>query len=117
LPIKQAFPHNFKVYQDACRSKKMQTGSLLVVKDSNLLYGDKLIINLPTKVHWKQPSEYHFIETGLSALCDYLKNNPIGSLALPALGCGSGGLDWQVVRSMIEQHLAGIDILVTVYEP
>jgi hypothetical protein len=38
-------------------------------------------------------------------------------LALPALGCGSGGLDWQVVRSMIEQHLAGIDIPVTVYEP
>ena len=27
----------------------------------------------------------------------------ITSIAIPALGCGNGGLDWQVVRPLIEQ--------------
>jgi hypothetical protein len=36
---------------------------------------------------------------------------------MPALGCGNGGLDWKVVRPMIEKYLAELDISIWVYEP
>ncbi len=117
LAFKQAFPHNFNVYKRACQDNTLKTGTILAVRDSNLLLGDKLIINLPTKSHWRNPSEYSFIETGLEALRRYLQNNLIGSLALPALGCGNGGLDWRIVKPMIVQYLGAFDFPITVYEP
>ncbi|SDE34999.1 O-acetyl-ADP-ribose deacetylase (regulator of RNase III), contains Macro domain [Mucilaginibacter pineti] len=117
LAFKQAFPHNFRVYADACKTGTFGIGKILPVRDTNLLYGDKLIVNLPTKAHWRQPSEYEFVEAGLIALVDYLKANAVGSLALPALGCGNGGLRWDVVKPMIERYLEQFDIDIVVYEP
>jgi O-acetyl-ADP-ribose deacetylase (regulator of RNase III) len=87
------------------------------VKDSELLLGEQLIINFLTKSHWKSPSTYEYVESGLVALVAYLKENPVRSLAMPALGCGNSGLDWHKVRPMIEQHLGKLDMAIWVYEP
>lgn len=62
LQFKEAFPFNNKVYVQACKDKELSIGKLLAVNDSNLLYGKKLIINFPTKTHWRQPSKYEYIE-------------------------------------------------------
>jgi O-acetyl-ADP-ribose deacetylase (regulator of RNase III) len=117
LQFKQAFPHNFNVYKQACVNGQLKTGQILAVKDSDLLLGDRLIINFPTKSHWKMPSRYEYVESGLIAPVAYLRDNPVKSLAMPALGCGNGGLDWVKVRTMIEDHLSGPDISIWVYEP
>ncbi|AYL94388.1 macro domain-containing protein [Mucilaginibacter celer] len=117
LQFKLAFPHNFEVYRQACLNGNLQTGQVLVVKDSNLLLGERLIINLPTKRHWKLPSAYEYIESGLIALAEYLQANPVQSLAMPALGCGNGGLDWKLVRPMIGHYLGELDTDIWVYEP
>jgi len=117
LQFKQAFPHNFEVYKKACQDGFLKTGNILAVKDSELILGERLIINFPIKMDWRMPAEYHYIESGLIALVAYLKENPVKSLAIPALGCGSGGLDWRKVRPMIERHLGALDISVWVYEP
>jgi len=93
------------------------TGKILAVKDSELLMGERLIINFPTKQHWKLPSRYEYIESGLMALVAYLEENGVGSLAMPALGCGNGGLDWNRVKPLIAQYLSKLDISIWVYEP
>jgi O-acetyl-ADP-ribose deacetylase (regulator of RNase III) len=42
----------------------------------------------------------------------------IRSIALPPLGCGEGGLDWQDVRSLIEEALGDLsEVEVAAYEP
>jgi hypothetical protein len=47
-----------------------------------------------------------------------IRETGIRSVAVPPLGCGNGGLDWRVVRPMIEQALADLDdVDVVVYEP
>ena len=117
LQFKQAFPHNFNVYQQACLNGQLVTGKILAVKDSELLLGERLIINFPTKQHWKVPSKYEYVESGLIALIAYLQANPVKSMAIPALGCGNGGLDWQKVKPMIENHLFQLDMPIWVYEP
>jgi hypothetical protein len=58
----------------------------LAVADRNLLGGNKLILNLPTKTYWRLPSEYAYIENGLFALRDYMINHQVESITLPALG-------------------------------
>ena len=45
LQFKEAFPHNNKVYINACKNKQLEPGKLLAVWDNNMLLGKKLIIN------------------------------------------------------------------------
>jgi O-acetyl-ADP-ribose deacetylase (regulator of RNase III) len=117
LQFKQAFPHNFGVYRKACSKGELGIGKILAVHDRNLLLGDKLILNVPTKTDWRLPSRYDYVDRGLTALREYITAHRISSLAVPALGCGNGGLDWNRVRPMIERRLVGIDCAIFVYEP
>jgi O-acetyl-ADP-ribose deacetylase (regulator of RNase III) len=116
LQFKEGFPHNFQVYREACKSGQLQIGELLVVKDCNLIFGEKLIINFPTKTHWLLPSEYSYIESGLIALRACIREHRIQSIAMPALGCGNGGLNWTIVKGMIGKQLSNLDAEIAVYE-
>lgn len=117
LQFKEAFAHNNKVYVAACKRHELVPGKLLAVHDSNLLYGNKLIINFPTKTHWRQPSEYEYIETGLKALRELIVNDQIKSIAIPPLGAGNGGLDWSKVKPMIIKALEDLPADIQIFEP
>ena len=117
LQFKEAFPQNNKIYIEKCKKKELMPGKLLSVWDSNLILGKKLIINFPTKTHWRQPSKYEYIENGLISLVDLIIKENIKSIALPPLGCGNGGLQWSIVQEMIIKHLENINIEINVYEP
>ena len=117
LQFKEAFPHNNKVYINACKNKQLEPGKLLAVWDNNMLLGKKLIINFPTKTHWRYPSKYEYVEKGLVALVELIKKDGIQSIALPPLGCGNGGLEWPRVKEMISKYLGHLPIEITVFEP
>ena len=118
LQFKENFPHNFRVYSSACKESELMPGRMLVVRDSNLTLGERIIINFPTKVHWRNKSEYSYIEDGLKALVEVIREYKITSIAIPPLGCGNGGLNWNVVKKMIEAYLSLLtDVDIEVYEP
>lgn len=117
LQFKKAFPDNFAYYQKACRAGDVQPGRMLVFETGAML-GLKYIINFPTKKHWRGESEYEYIKSGLEALVAEVKRHGIRSIALPPLGCGLGGLDWNRVRPMIETAFAGVpNVEVLLFEP
>lgn len=117
LQFKKAFPNNFKAYSDACKSGNIGIGKLFITRDNNLNTGDKIIVNFPTKKDWRKPSEYSFIEKGLDDLIQAIKTYQIKSIAIPPLGAGNGGLEWERVKKIIEQKLESLDIDIFVYEP
>lgn len=118
LHFKERFPYNFSVYEKVCKRKELAPGKMLVVRDSDMALGDRIIINFPTKVHWRNPSKYEYIESGLKDLVRVVKEYGITSLAIPPLGCGNGGLDWGIVRGMIEDAMEPLkDVDVSIYEP
>lgn len=118
LQFKKAFPTNFKLYKEACKQQNIGIGQLFVAKDSNLASGEKLIINFPTKTTWRKPSEYIYIEKGLDDLLKIIETHNIKSIAIPPLGAGNGGLEWENVKTIIEKKLAHLkDIDVFIYEP
>jgi hypothetical protein len=53
----------------------------------------------------------------LDALREYLNENDICSIAIPAPGCGNGRLDWVMVKKLLEDKLADLPIDIRVYEP
>lgn len=117
LQFKKAFLNNFKAYEEACKRKEIKIGKLFVTRDRNLNTGEKIIINFPTKTDWQKPSEYSYIEAGLNDLISVIKNYEIKSIAIPPLGSGNGGLEWERVKKMINDKLNSIDIEIFVFEP
>jgi len=117
LQFKNAWPENFVAYEKACKNGEVQPGRMLVVT-TGALTGPRLIINFPTKRHWRGKSRLEDIDAGLADLVEVIKARGIRSIAVPPLGAGLGGLDWNEVRPRIEAALSELpDVHVRVYEP
>lgn len=115
--FKRAFPENFAAYAAACKRGEVKPGRMLIVATGKLV-GPRYVVNFPTKRHWRGKSRIEDIELGLAALVEEVERLRLRSIAIPPLGCGLGGLDWQDVRPRIVRAFAALsDVRVLLYEP
>jgi O-acetyl-ADP-ribose deacetylase (regulator of RNase III) len=109
LQFKQKFPADyFKAYKLACQNGELATGSVQVYELKNAQTNPRYIINFPTKRHWRQTSRIADIESGLQSLVKTVELYGIKSVAMPALGCGLGGLHYAEVKPLIEKAFADL---------
>ncbi len=117
LQFKKKWPTNFKAYAEACKAGLVKPGHMFIYH-AGALATPKYIINFPTKDHWRGKSRIEFIQDGLVDLVTQIKAYRITSIAIPPLGCGNGGLDWQQVKPLIEQAFTAIpEVEVRLFEP
>lgn len=117
LQFKQAWPEMAEEYQRLCRCGEMRPGQVQVW-ETRTLHDPKYIINFPTKREWFRSSNYADIASGLASLAQAIRERNIRSVAVPALGCGAGGLAWSKVRPMIEQAFADLpEVRVLLFGP
>jgi len=116
LQFKERYPDNYVQYVAACKRGEVNIGKMFITA-TNSMVNPKWIINFPTKQHWMHKSSYEFINAGLDDLVIQLKERNIKSLAIPPLGAGQGGLDWQKVKAILIEKLSGLDIEIVIYEP
>ncbi|HEU5281997.1 MAG TPA: macro domain-containing protein [Gammaproteobacteria bacterium] len=117
LQFKKAFPDVFKAYKNACDTGTMQIGKIHIYEQptSELHH---YIINFPTKDDWKKPSKIEYIRKGLKSLTEAVQQYKIRSIAIPALGCGQGGLKWEDVLPLIRSAFESMpEVKVIVYPP
>lgn len=112
LAFRERYPEMYKEYRKACEVSAIRIGRIAVWRTIS-----EWVVNFPTKRHWRDKSEYEYIESGLQSLRNYLSEQGNVSVAVPALGCGHGGLDWNRVRPMIEQALGNLQADIEVFEP
>jgi len=117
LQVREAFPASTAEYMAAAKRGAVRVGRVLVTPSGSLV-GPRWIIHFPTKKHWRHPSRIEWVRAGLVDLVRVLRELGIRSVAVPALGCGAGGLDWIEVRREIEHAFVGVaDVEVVVHEP
>lgn len=117
LQFKRRYPENFKAYKRACDLDEVEIGRMFVT-ETHQLTGPRLIINFPTKKHWRADSRVEYIREGLKDLVRVIREREIRSIAVPPLGSGNGGLDWREVRPLVEAALAPIENLrVEIFDP
>ena len=117
LQFKNRFPSNFKAYAAACRAGEVHCGRMFVFGTEELL-NPKWIVNFPTKCHWRNKSRLEDIAEGLDDLADVVERLGVKSISMPPLGCGLGGLEWRIVKPLIERKLAKLaGCSVIVHEP
>ena len=113
LDFKQRYPQMFEDYKARCSIGNVKPGTPYLWEDERVQ-----ILNFPTKRHWRDNSLIQDIELGLAYLAQHYTELGIHSIAMPPLGCGNGGLDWNVVKPLITRYLSHIpDLEVFVYEP
>ena len=128
---KYQFPDVYVAYQDACRSRRITATKPYLYKREGSLdeeladFGTDLAIPnavkwfllFATKRKWRENSRLEDIEGGLDWVQQNFTQQGIQSLAMPALGCGLGGLNWKDVGPLMCKYLHGIGIPVAIYLP
>lgn len=113
LTFKKKFPDMYRDYEKKCKKNEVQLGKPYCYHIS----GNRLIINFPTKNHWKENSNIKMIEEGLEYLLTHFKSWGVTSIAFPPLGCGNGKLKWDDVLPLMRAYLMKLSIPVEIYAP
>jgi O-acetyl-ADP-ribose deacetylase (regulator of RNase III) len=116
LQFRQAYPENFRAYAKAAKHGQVVPGQMFVWETGHLS-PPRLIINFPTKRHWRGNSRIEDIRAGLKDLVRCIYEYHITSIAVPPLGCGNGGLRWSDVHELIVKALDPVNIEVLLYAP
>lgn len=112
LAFKKQYPEMYRDYVRRCDEHEVKLGEPYPYEAS-----DHLIINFPTKEHWRSVSRRSDIVAGLEYLERHYKQWGVRSLAVPPLGCGNGQLEWRVVGPVLLRHLRRLDVPVELYAP
>ncbi len=104
LQFKQAFPDNFNAYQKATKRQQIIPGKMFVFETGRLT-NPRIIINFPTKRHWRGKARLEDIKAGLQDMEQVIRQYHIRTIAIPPLGCGNGGLNWGEVLPLILKSL------------
>jgi len=109
--FKRLYPEMYERYRHLCQEGKLDAGMLYIYRTPN-----KIIVNFPTKKHWRQPSKVEYIEAGLQKFVEHYTDYGISSVSFPQLGCGHGELDWEAqVQPVMERYLQNLPIPVYVH--
>ena len=104
---RERWPGLLSPYREACFSGALAIGKVWTFPlPSAEPTGIKYVICLPTKADWRDPSLLTYVDTGLVALVDEVRYLDLSRIAIPALGCGYGGLAWGPVRETMIRRLA-----------
>lgn len=109
------------IYQSMCNAGRLEPGQLVVLGEAGQLPDleerpllelsgqRKAVWLLATKDDWRHPSRLEWVDQGLQSMAEFAKEHDVESIALPAIGCGLGGLRWRDVKYLVEKYFAEVD--------
>lgn len=116
--FKIKFPDYYLDYLNKCKNNKMCRWTPDIYKTKMDI--PKYIVSFPTKYYWKDKSNISDIQQGMHSLRIAADALSIRSIAIPPVGCGLGGLNWNEVKPIIEtafRNPSTIDRLIAIYYP
>ena len=111
--FKNRYPDAYEAYKMACDMELVEPGAMFHFQRTDGLH----LIHFPTKLHWQNDSELDYIVEGMESLVTTIRQLGIQSIAIPALGCGLGNLEWSEVEPVIRDYLEDEDVHVYLYPP
>lgn len=99
LAFAKAYKQSQRTYELACKQGKLKPGEVLSLPGG--LLGPKIIMYAATKDKWAGLSRLPWVEDCINGLIEEVARLKITSIAVPALGCGLGGLRWDSVRQRL----------------
>lgn len=116
LAFANRYPEMKKDYIEACKRKEHTVRLPYYWQDP---WSGIWIMNLATKDIVANGSRIRWIAAGLECFATEVEDRlvDIQSAAFPALGCGLGGLDFKIVKPIMEDYLADLPMHIEIYVP
>ena len=103
LQFRNRWPASFLAYRDALRDGELRPGRI----HAHRLPDGRHVLHCPTKNHWRDPSPASLVHATIDAIGPCCAYHGFRSVAVPPLGCGLGGLNWNDVRARLLDAAAG----------
>jgi O-acetyl-ADP-ribose deacetylase (regulator of RNase III) len=113
--LRERYPEMFAEYRRMCKAepRAFNLGDAWMWRAP----GGLVIFNLGTQERfWHARASYEAIETAFRNMKQQADTNGIGSIAIPRIGTGYGGLSWKKVRAIVEKVFGGWGGTLYVYE-
>lgn len=122
LAAAKRWPEWASLYRAECRQGIIEPGGLYCHTSLDASHRPPIWpLSGVVKNHWRDPSRIEWVESVLRKVVAYMlgAGGKAGrySVAVPALGCGLGGLAWADVRPLAEQILGQLPGRVMLYAP
>ena len=119
--MKSIYPWAFDDYVKKCKSNVLRPGEIVVSTHPQTLIEFEqpppVIIHAATKDHWRNKTKIEWINSVLKQLDEFMTNSPLNTIAIPKLGCGLGGLSWDLqVKQLFKQRFSNVDYDVIVFD-
>ncbi|MEZ5445521.1 MAG: macro domain-containing protein [Gammaproteobacteria bacterium] len=117
LQLREHWPAMYKDFRHYCQTHHPKPGGVWTW----MAPGGKRIVNLFTQEsaygQGERPGRAttHNVGHAMKALRELIEREGYTSVALPRLATGVGGLDWNEVQPIIEQHLGDLQIPILIY--
>ena len=111
LQVARRWPGCTGPYKDACLKRALAPGRVLAWPKPE----GGWIFQTPTKIHWRNPSTAGLVRASVRALLAEARRRGVGTVGVPRLGCGLGGLGWPAVRWIIEEEAEQSPVTLRVY--
>ncbi len=117
LSLREQYPAMAKDFRHYCQLNHPKAGELWVWAGAD----GKRVVNLmvqeeaPSNQSRPGKATTHTVNVALRNLRTLIEEEGFESIALPRLATGVGGLDWDDVLPLIENHLGDLDLPVYVY--
>ena len=98
LQFRSKYPEMYSEYKAMCKDGIYKPGDVF---DYN--YGDGHIYNLGTQVSWKTKAQLEYIENSVERMLELAALDNVTKIALPAIGAGLGGLNWNDVKEILNR--------------
>ena len=87
--------------QEYGKTKKVSVGDIVVIDNVFNLITKKMVYDKPT---------YDTITSSIRKMKEYAVRNTITKIALPAIGCGIDGLQWNKVSEILKKEFSDTNI-------
>ena len=98
LQFKIRYPQMYNQYKDLCHSGVFSVGKVF---DFN--YGKGFVFNLGTQRSWREGAKIEYVKEACLKMMEIAAKKNIRSIAMPAIGAGLGGLNWNEIKRSINE--------------
>jgi O-acetyl-ADP-ribose deacetylase (regulator of RNase III) len=93
----------YNCYENECYEGRFQTGDSLAVSTNG-----RWVFNLATQDKPGPFARYEWIEKSFDSMFAQMISLGLRRVAIPKIGCGIGGLEWDQVEAIIEKVVARV---------
>jgi O-acetyl-ADP-ribose deacetylase (regulator of RNase III) len=112
--VRALYPSVYNGYRTYCHTVGLSGGQLLPLRAEEFEGpGDRWILNIASQEDEGRNAKYTFLETALEKSFEWVNAAGYSGLALPKIGAGIGGLEWNDALAIIENRASHYPDLTT----